>query len=342
MKKYLLPSGGNFYKANLHCHTTVSDGALTPAEVKELYRAHGYSIVAFTDHDIMIPHPELRDENFLPLLGYEMEVNASNSANTPFKLVKTCHMCLIALSEEAKQVCFHRSRYLFGNASQYREQARFDDSLPDYERSYSAEGINDMMRRGREGGFFVTYNHPRWSQETYENYSGYCGMHAMEVFNSGCVEEGYEDECPGVYDEMLRLGKHIYCIAADDNHNKGDVMRDACRGFTMIKAPALAYGAVVDALVKGHFYASTGPLIHSLTVEDGVVHITCSPVRKISLGTAIRVSRAIHAKGELLTEASFPIAADYGYFRLTVEDAEGRRAYTNAYFTDEWLEEAKK
>ena len=36
---YLLPEKGNFYKANLHCHTVVSDGALTPEQVKEAYQA---------------------------------------------------------------------------------------------------------------------------------------------------------------------------------------------------------------------------------------------------------------------------------------------------------------
>ena len=28
MRKYLLPENGNFYKANLHCHTTVTDGEI--------------------------------------------------------------------------------------------------------------------------------------------------------------------------------------------------------------------------------------------------------------------------------------------------------------------------
>ena len=34
MKKYLLQENGNFYKANLHCHSIVSDGAFTPEELK--------------------------------------------------------------------------------------------------------------------------------------------------------------------------------------------------------------------------------------------------------------------------------------------------------------------
>ena len=79
MKKYLLPETGNFYKANLHCHTTVSDGKWTPEEVKKNYMAMSYSVIAYTDHDVLIPHPELADENFLPLNSYEMAVNAPRS-----------------------------------------------------------------------------------------------------------------------------------------------------------------------------------------------------------------------------------------------------------------------
>ena len=33
----LLKTNGKFYKANMHCHTTLSDGKMTAAEVKELY-----------------------------------------------------------------------------------------------------------------------------------------------------------------------------------------------------------------------------------------------------------------------------------------------------------------
>ena len=45
MRKYLLPETGSFYKANLHCHTVLSDGNKTPEEVKEAYQKLGYSIV---------------------------------------------------------------------------------------------------------------------------------------------------------------------------------------------------------------------------------------------------------------------------------------------------------
>ncbi|MGN0324436.1 MAG: PHP domain-containing protein [Oliverpabstia sp.] len=43
---------GSWYKGNLHCHTTDSDGCLSPAEVVELYRKNGYDFLAISDHDI--------------------------------------------------------------------------------------------------------------------------------------------------------------------------------------------------------------------------------------------------------------------------------------------------
>ena len=37
MRKYLITQGGNFYKANLHCHTDLSDGGFSPEDVKKMY-----------------------------------------------------------------------------------------------------------------------------------------------------------------------------------------------------------------------------------------------------------------------------------------------------------------
>ncbi|MBQ8371877.1 MAG: hypothetical protein IJX38_02930 [Clostridia bacterium] len=58
MKRYLLPARGKFYKANLHTHTNVSDGIFSPAEIKERFKAKGYSVTAYTDHEVMVPHEE--------------------------------------------------------------------------------------------------------------------------------------------------------------------------------------------------------------------------------------------------------------------------------------------
>ena len=68
----LIPQSGSFYKVNFHCHTDASDGKQTAEEVKESYKALGYSAVCFTDHEILVPHDELTDESFVALHGYEV------------------------------------------------------------------------------------------------------------------------------------------------------------------------------------------------------------------------------------------------------------------------------
>ena len=76
MKDYdFFPGEGKFYKANLHCHTVISDGKLTKEQIKEEYQKRGYSIVAFTDHRTYGYHPELTDENFIALAGIEVDVS---------------------------------------------------------------------------------------------------------------------------------------------------------------------------------------------------------------------------------------------------------------------------
>lgn len=39
-----------FFKGNTHMHTTLSDGAWTPAEAKTAYKAAGYDFIVITDH----------------------------------------------------------------------------------------------------------------------------------------------------------------------------------------------------------------------------------------------------------------------------------------------------
>lgn len=337
MRKYLLPEGGNFYKVNLHCHSTFSDGKRTPEELKEEYMAHGYSAVAFTDHNVLIPHHELTDENFVALSGFELDVNEAEK-HSGFK--KCCHICYVALEPNNEQiVCWHREKFVGKSSVAHRPLVKFDESLPDYERVYTPECISDMMQKGRDGGFFVTYNHPVWSMEDYSNYMGYHGMHAMEICNYGCEVEGYPDYNPKVYDDMLRGGERIYCISTDDNHNrrsKDDPQYDSFGGWVCVKADSLTYENITDGLMKGNFYASRGPEIKALWYEDGKIHVECSPAARIDAIYGIRRGRAVIApNGQAVTEAEFEVPEDSVYVRLTVTDEHGKTADTNAFFMDQ-------
>ncbi len=330
MRKYLISENGTFYKANLHCHSTLSDGRMTIEEIKKGYMEHGYSIVAYTDHDVFLPHPELREENFLPLHGFEVETN--NHTDSDFNKIKTCHMCMIALEEDTViQPLWHRTEYCFANAVNSRKDVKFDETQPDFVREYSGECLSYMMKTYRENGFFVTYNHPVWSMENYNDYMGYNNMNAMEIVNYGCVTSGYEDTNGVQYDDMLKGGKRIYCIAADDNHN----LISSYGGYTMIKADKLEYRIVTKALEDGNFYCSDGgPAIKELYVEDGKVTVKTDNARQIYIVKGCRRNSSVADEKCTLTGASFDYALNDVYFRIVVVGQDGRRSYTNAYFTD--------
>ncbi len=336
MRKYLITKEGNFYKANLHCHSTCSDGKLTPEELKEVYMKHGYSVVAYTDHFMHVPHHhELSDENFVALNGVELDCPNSND----MKRKKTTHLCCIAIEpDNHSQVCYHREKYVRGNMLNFRDKIYFDENEPDFEREYSAECINKMIKDGVDKGFYVTYNHPVWSLHTFDDYSKYEGMHAMEICNYASYRMGFAEYNAKIYDDLLRQNKRISVLGTDDNHNgkePGSVGSDSFGAFTMIKAPRLDYKEITSALLRGDFYASMGPLINDVYFEDGIITIKCSSAERIFMTTATRKQRCVfREKGKKLTSASFEVAPDDVYVRISVVDKQGRYADTNAFFTD--------
>lgn len=328
MKKYLLPHGTNAYKANLHTHTSISDGALTPQEIKDLYKANGYSVVAFTDHDLLIPQNELNDEEFLALPGFEAQFNGSNRyPGVPNE--KKCHICFIG---GTVQPCWNEDCAYIGNAKSHQSAVQFDQETSPFIREYTPKCISTMMRIAREKGFFVTYNHPAWSLENYEQYTHYEGMHAVEIYNNAAERLGFHSLAPNVYDDILRKGNKIFAVAADDTHK----VAEAFGGFVMIMAKTLDQKSIMQALFDGDFYASMGPSFGDLYIEDGTLFVTCSDASSIILSTDGRAAKVKHSEnGEALNGAAFMLDFDCRYFRITIKDFNGKYAFTNAFFPEE-------
>ena len=270
----------------------------------------------------------------MALSGFEFGVYEQHPHN---KYMKACHICFIAKSPEIDTIpCWNPEYAFIGNAKEYRDKVKYDNTKPFFERKYTAECINAVIEAGRKAGFFVTYNHPAWSLENYEQYTAYNGMNAMEILNHSCEMLGYPAYAETIYDDLLRSGKRIFAIAADDNHNKylpDSPYSDAFGGYVMIKAEKLEYETVMDSLFKGNFYASNGPSIYDLYVEDGKVYVTCSGASRITFTTGYRTAQTVIApKGESVTNAVFDYNKDDIYFRITIKDANGKCAFSNAYF----------
>ncbi|MCL2571120.1 MAG: CehA/McbA family metallohydrolase [Defluviitaleaceae bacterium] len=293
----------NWYKANLHCHTTVSDGNHTPEEIKQMYMAQGYSIVAFTDHNVFESHSHLNDANFLAINACEININSPMKSKTDWQRCGVYHFNLYATCPDMTTA----------------------PPLPTMDYS-DHEAINRYIAERNAEGFLVSYNHPYWSMQTYEEYSKLQGCFAMEIYNHNCEMEGFYGHHPQAYDEMLRSGQKLFCLAVDDNHNGG--FPDSFGGFIYVNSPSLDYEDVMKALTNGDFYSSQGPLIHEFSVKGDVLTIECSPVALIVVYTQGR--RCYIKKGENLTKAQFHIEDQDGYVRVMCRDKDKKEAYSNA------------
>lgn len=322
MKKYLLPREGTFYKANMHCHSTVSDGKLTPGELKAAYKERGYSIVAFTDHEVIKAHPELEDEEFLPITAAEI---AFTNKESPFRFRKETHLNIYARQKNNTP----DANAFFGE----------DDC-----RRHSTENINRAIKTARENGFIVCYNHPQWSLETIIDFSKYEGCFAMEVYNTGCDEDPFtitDEWNEASYCALCRMGRKIFPICSDDNHNgltPDDRYYDTFGGFIMIKSGELKYDAVFSAIERGDFYASQRPEIYELYAEDGIIHIKTSPAYEIRFITEGRKGLCRRTSDKsALNSAEFEFPENDSFVYVMVTDFSGKRAFSRAYFKDEIL-----
>ena len=337
MRKYLLPKDGNFYKANLHCHTNISDGKLSPEEVKKAYKENGYSVVAYTDHEVYITHNDLTDSEFLALNGMEIAFG-EQYANKTYAFAEQCHLLAIALDKNIEiQPVFAEERHVRYNKHLF-SLVNTGGNVRALDKWYSPSCINYTISTCNKKGFFTVYNHPTWSLENYSHYINYEGMHAMEMFNGSASTDGFEDYNPRVYDDLLRSGKKLYCVGTDDNHNKEPFNSPRCdsfKGFTMIKAEKLDYDSIAKSLVDGNFYASQGPTIEELYYEDGNVYIKCSNAQKVYVTYGGRKAQIKYMEDKPVTQAEFKISKEHGYFRLTVVGLDGKRATTNAYYLED-------
>jgi hypothetical protein len=301
-------------------------------------------VIAYTDHEALVPHNDLSDENFLAITSYEVATNECVHQGG-FEYVRTYHLNLYAKDKnKTSSNVFTMSRMWPPHAKQYLTD---EMKSKDFRREYSVDSINSVIAAANEDGFIVSLNHPNWSLQRYEDYIGLKGLWAVEFYNTGCVRGGYPDTIQPI-DDLLAKNERVIPIATDDAHASKDSLNDCFGGFTMIKAESLDYDTIFSALERGDHYSSSGPLINDLYIEDGILHITTSEAKYIELITERRYRFHHSSNSENgITETAFDLRPYLSncenrtdsdlipYFRVCVCDKNGEMAYTRAYFVDE-------
>ena len=332
---YLIDPKKKQFKANFHSHSTHSDGALTPEEMKAAYKAHGYSILCISDHEATNDFSHMTEPDFLMLTGYEAYIRPDYTFQ-PF--TSEVHLNLLARDpHNTAIVYFHptSSRYL-----SEEQKASVKKAGPLVERQYTTEFVNDFIRCARENGYIVTYNHPVWSQETHERILSYEGFFSMEICNwSSMNAAGRQEYNLDLYHKLLREGRQIFVHSADDNHNKhpfDHARSDSFGGFAMVMADKLEYNEVFSAIENGEMYSSMGPVFHEVSFDGQQVHVSCSDVVRIICNCGAKTSpMETAAPGQTINSASITVREGAPFVQISIVDKDGKRADTRGFFRDE-------
>lgn len=338
MKHHFISAKKNQYRANLHCHSTLSDGRLTPQELKDAYKNEGYSVLAITDHEAPKNHSNMTEPDFLMLTGYEAYIR-NNKGGWSDNYAPEIHLNLFAKEPSNESfVCFN-DKYC-----KYIKDPVLKDALKkvgsDRPREYTVEYINEFIQTAIDNGYLISYNHPVWSMEDEERIFSYKNFFSLEIDNFSSWQLNGLEHSGALYDKLLSRGVRCFCHGGDDNHNVhplNDVYSDSFGAYTMILADRLTYSAVIEAMEQGEMYSSTGPRINEIYIDEEVIHIETSPASRIIVFDGGKSPKRLLAdRGELITSADIPLSSKAKFFRVAVIDEKGKIASSRGYFRDEW------
>jgi hypothetical protein len=312
---------GNWYKGNLHSHTTNSDGNYTPQEAVLKFKEQGYSFLCMSDHNLYTDYRgKLGEKDFLILPGVEAAAVLFDEND---RCIKVHHMNgILGTAAMQKHAC-----------TKYKHMEEVGPFLY-YGKWNGAKVASDLIKELHSRGCFVTYNHPIWSRVDAEEFMAE-GFEILEIFNYNTQNESETGYDTTYWDIMLRRGRHIYADASDDNHNAG-VFDDVFGGFIVVKAAALTHDNITTAILSGNYYSSSGPEIYSWGIKDGKAYITCSASERINFiadgyvgaGTTLIAK----SKNNLLQEGTFPLTGFETYIRAECRDLYGNKAWTNPIY----------
>jgi hypothetical protein len=146
---------------------------------------------------------------------------------------------------------------------------------PDADRAAVIAEIN-------RGAGFAIVNHPNWLADFNHcpldrmvAWSGYVGM---EIYNGTIGRLDGSPYATNKWDMLLAAGRRVWGFANDDSHRPAI---DIGLGWNMVYAEKRTPNAIVDAMAKGRFYASTGVTINHIAVRGNRITIKTDNARRI-------------------------------------------------------------
>jgi hypothetical protein len=217
-------------KAALHTHTVHSDGEASPQAMLRWYRRNGFEIVALTDHNRQMPLSAWAwNHRMLVLPGIEFTSSARgapvhvNGLFTPF-------------------------------------------DVKGLETETPREALSGMLAHFAQTGGLAILNHPNYELALSLGDLEGLEFSFLEVFNASSATRNDGDATTppveSLWDGLLRSGRRVYGVATDDAHALPGSANPNIPGRAWVMVYSrLDQFDVREALERGRFYATTGPIL---------------------------------------------------------------------------------
>jgi hypothetical protein len=293
-----------WWKGNLHTHTLWSDGDDFPEAVADWYKTNGYHFLALSDHNIF-----QEVEKWIAITNSTRE-RAFGKYKERFG-EDWIHQRTLIETQSVRLKRFDEFRGLFDEpnrfllipaeeiSAKFRTHPIHVNAINIRELIKAQEGsnvvevlqrnVNAVLEQRRRTGqpMFPHINHPNFGWGlTAEDLMRIEGDRFFEVYNGhpAVNNEGdlYHPNTERIWDIVLtfrlaELGlEPMFCTAVDDAHNYHAMARtnsNPGRGWVVVRGEQLATPAIIEAMERGDFYASSGVRLRDIRVTTNALAI---------------------------------------------------------------------
>ncbi|QHT72247.1 histidinol-phosphatase [Rhodocytophaga rosea] len=298
-----------WYKGNTHTHSYWSDGDDFPEMIMDWYKSNGYHFISLSDHNVLatverwkqIPaHPfrQQRLKQYIEKYGQEWVNTRTDSSGQTEVRLKTLPEYGPLFEEKGRFLIIpaeeitdgYQGKPVHMNAINVKEliQPQGGNSVAEVMQN----NLNAVYAQRELTGqlMFPHINHPNfgWAIKL-EDMLGLKGERFFEVYNGHPHVHNYGDSTTMGMEELwdrlqiqyLKDGKPLlYGLATDDAHNHLEYkvgLSNPGRGWIMVRANELTPEAIISAMEKGDFYATTGVELQEMSFDGKKLEVEVKP-----------------------------------------------------------------
>ena len=341
-----------YYKGNLHTHTLWSDGNHFPEMVVDWYARHSYDFLALTDHNIVADHDKwiqndqvVRRGGRNALADYRRRFGADwvDERQQDGKLevrlrrldeITPLFADLLLIPAEEITSSFDR-KPIHINASNVtaRIAPERGESVQDVIRKTMRAVAAHAAKHDRP--ILAHLNHPNFGWGvTADDIAQVTEERFFEVYNGHpSVNHKGDADRPGterLWDIANTTRRRdldaplLYGLGTDDCHNYHNASGSTPgRGWVMVRARECTARALLDAIERGDFYASSGVDLEDVTFDGDVLSVAIAEREGAAYITEFIGTRVDGEPGEILARVdgprpSYTLVGDELFVRATV------------------------